>query len=200
MELQTNYIIERKEVKHARININEERRVKLIIPESFSQDDISRLIAQKSGWIQKQLDFFGQEMCNPIELQPGQVLLFGEAYTPGIATSKNDLITSWYKETARNYFINRLAELSAIHNLKFNKFFVRDTKTKWGNCSREYNLSLNWRLIKAPKYVIDYVILHELTHTLILKHTQAFWLKLSIICPKYKEASNWLTKYGKSLL
>jgi predicted metal-dependent hydrolase len=56
--------------------------VKLIIPEDFSQDDISRLLSQKEVWIKKQQSFFSQEQINPVKLEKGQILLFGEAYQP----------------------------------------------------------------------------------------------------------------------
>lgn len=199
MILQSEYIIERKKVKHARINVNEEKRVKLIIPEDFSQDDISRLLSQKADWIKKQQTFFSQEQINPVKLKEGQILLFGEAIIPEVDTQNYILLKKWYKEQAKDYILNRLTELSIQHKVKYNNVFIRDTKSKWGNCSKEKNLSFNWRLIKAPKYVIDYILLHELTHTLILKHTQAFWLKLSLLYPNYKQASDWLVKYGKTL-
>jgi len=199
MVLQTEYIIERKKVKHARINVNEEKRVKLIIPEDFSQDDISRLLSQKESWIKKQQSFFSQEQINPVKLEKGQVLLFGEAYQPDFDIDNTVLLEKWYKSQAKNYITTCLGELATLYKFKYNKVFVRDTKTKWGNCSKDNHLSFNWRLIKAPKYVIDYLILHELTHTLILKHTHSFWLKLFLLCPDYKQASDWLVKYGKTL-
>jgi len=83
--------------------------------------------------------------------------------------------------------------------LPFNKLFIRESKTKWGNCSKEKNISLNWKLIKAPDYVIDYIIIHELLHTVVMSHTHKFWTLLKSYYPDYKESIKWLEKYGNSL-
>lgn len=194
MELPQEYIIERKAVRHARINVNEKKEVRFIIPKSFSEDEIQRLIVQKSGWIKDKLAFFEKEEILDFELPKANILYLGEAHPK----PKTDVV-KWYRKEAKNYLAKRTEFLAKKYNLKYNRLFVRDSKNKWGNCSKEKNISLNWRLIKAPPQVIDYVILHELCHSVILKHTQAFWLKLSTVCPSYNEQAEWLKKYGKSL-
>lgn len=194
MELPQEYIIERKAVRHARINVNEKKEVRFIIPKSFSEDEIQRLIVQKSGWIKDKLAFFEKEEILDFELPKANILYLGEAHPK----PKTDVV-KWYRKEAKNYLAKRTEFLAKKYNLKYNRLFVRDSKNKWGNCSKEKNISLNWRLIKTPPQVIDYVILHELCHSVILKHTQAFWLKLSTVCPSYNEQAEWLKKYGKSL-
>lgn len=194
MTIPQEYIIERKPVRHARINVNEKQEVKLIIPHSFSEDEIERLIEQKANWIKEKLAVFqGEEMLS-INIPPANILYLGEPHPK----PKNNL-EKWYRKEAKNYLSKRIDFLAKKHNFKFNKLFIRDSFNKWGNCSKEKNISLNWRLIKAPVEVIDYVILHELCHTVILKHSHAFWLKLSTVSPTYNEQANWLKKYGKSL-
>lgn len=194
MELPQEYIIERKAVRHARINVNEKKEVRFIIPKSFSEDEIQRLIVQKSDWIKNKLAFFEKEEFLDFELPKANILYLGEAHPK----PKTDVV-KWYRTEAKNYLTKRTEFLAKKYNFKYNRLFVRDSKNKWGNCSKEKNISLNWRLIKAPPQVIDYVILHELCHSVILKHTQAFWLKLSTVCPSYNEQAEWLKKYGKSL-
>lgn len=194
MELPQEYIIERKAVRHARINVNEKKEVHFIIPKSFSEDEILRLIAQKSNWINEKLAYFEKEEVLNIDLPKANILYLGEAHPK----PKSDL-EKWYRKEAQIYLTQRIEFLATKHNFKYNRLLVRDSQNKWGNCSKENNISLNWRLIKAPTQVIDYVILHELCHTIILKHTQAFWLKLSTVCSTYNEQAEWLKKYGKSL-
>lgn len=194
MELPQEYIIERKAVRHARINVNEKKEVRFIIPKSFSEDEIQRLIVQKSDWIKDKLAFFEKEEILDFELPKANILYLGEAHPK----PKTDVV-KWYRKESKNYLTKRTEFLAKKYNFKYNRLFVRDSQNKWGNCSKEKNISLNWRLIKAPPQVIDYVILHELCHSVILKHTQAFWLKLSTVCPSYNEQAEWLKKYGKSL-
>ncbi|QIH37190.1 M48 family metallopeptidase [Sphingobacterium sp. DR205] len=58
---------------------------------------------------------------------------------------------------------------------------------------------MNWRLIKAPLFVIDYLIVHELIHSLVMNHIHKFWTLLRSYYPVYRDAINWLNKYGNSL-
>ena len=58
---------------------------------------------------------------------------------------------------------------------------------------------MNWRLIKAPLFVIDYLIVHELIHTVIVNLTHKYWTMLKSYYPDYRDAINWLDKYGNSL-
>ena len=105
----------------------------------------------------------------------------------------------WLKSIAEKYIYPRVAALSENLILRFNRLFLRSQKSKWGNCSPDKNISINWRIIKAPDFVIDYVIIHELCHTLIMKHTVKFETLLNSHCPDYKQAQAWLEKYGNSL-
>jgi hypothetical protein len=105
----------------------------------------------------------------------------------------------WLTDVAKKYLVNRTEELAEKLNFKCNSLYIRNQRKKWGNCSKEKNISLNWRLIKAPLFVIDYLIVHELVHTVVMNHTHKFWTMLKSYYPDYKDAINWLDKYGNSL-
>ena len=105
----------------------------------------------------------------------------------------------WLKYIAGVYIRPRVAELSEKLLLPFNRLFIRSQKRKWGNCSADKNISINWRIIKAPSFVMDYVITHELCHTVIMKHTVKFETLLNSHYPDYKQAQGWLEKYGNCL-
>src|SRR5439155_12139449 len=94
----------------------------------------------------------------------------------------------WQREFDRSYLIQRINELAAAKGFNCRRVFVRSQRTRWGSCSSKHNISLNWRLITAPKDVIDYVILHELLHTKIQNHSHRFWVHLSAISPRFREA------------
>ena len=78
MQLPENYILVRKEVKHARLRVSEDGKVRIIAPPSFSEDDISSLLNKKSKWIAKNVKYF--EAMSKIELQRNQLLLLGNRY------------------------------------------------------------------------------------------------------------------------
>lgn len=218
MQLPDNYILIRKEVKHARLRVSEDGKVRIIVPPFFSDEDITAMLKKKAKWIDSHLKYFSK--MSTIELQRNQLLLFGNRYNyfydttyaqkvtvnheHKTITSQRDLLNpqiqnKWYRSVAKRHLTIRTKELSAKMKLPFNKFFIRESKTKWGNCSKEKNISLNWKLVKAPNYVIDYIIVHELLHTVVMSHTHKFWTLLKSYYPDYKEAIRWLEKYGNSL-
>ncbi|MDY3319568.1 SprT family zinc-dependent metalloprotease [Riemerella anatipestifer] len=218
MQLPDNYILIRKEVKHARLRVSEDGRVRIIAPPSFSDEDISSMLKKKAKWIDSNLKYFNE--MSKIELQRNQLLLLGNRYSYFYDTTyaqkviidhehktiraKRDLLDAniqenWYRTIAKKHLTKRTKELSAKLKLPYNKFFIRESKTKWGNCSKDKNISLNWKLIKAPDYVIDYLIVHELLHTVVMSHTHKFWTLLKSYYPDYKESIKWLEKYGNSL-
>lgn len=218
MELPDNYILIRKEVKHARLRVSEDGRVRIIAPPTFSEDDITAMLKKKAKWIDSNLKYFNG--MSKVELQRNQLLLFGNRYSyfydttyaqkvtvdheHKTITSQKDLLDpktqeNWYRRVAKKHLTKRTKELSAKMKLQFNKLFIRESKTKWGNCSKDKNISLNWKLIKAPDYVIDYIIIHELLHTVVMSHTHKFWTLLKSYYPDYKESIKWLEKYGNSL-
>lgn len=218
MQLPDNYILIRKEVKHARLRVSEDGRVRIIAPPAFSEDDISAMLKKKARWIDKNLKYFNG--MSRIELQRNQLLLFGNRYNYFFDTtyaqkvvidhehktiiSKRDLLDletqeKWYRRVAKKHLNKRTKELSAKLKLPYNKLFIRESRTKWGNCSNNKNISLNWKLIKAPEQVIDYLIIHELLHTVVMNHTHKFWTLMKSYYPDYKESIKWLEKYGNSL-
>lgn len=219
MTLPENYILERKNVKHARIRVSENLSVRVLVPENFDSTDIQNLIKKKQIWIDKNLNKF-KGKTEKIKLHDNQILLFGNKYTyfyraefhnkvavnqehKTIQSKTNlldkDELLKWYKRYAKKHITKRLTEIAKEHKFKYNKVFIRDQRTKWGNCSTEKNLSFNWRLIKTPHFVIDYLIFHELVHTKTMNHTHKFWTELRSFIPEYQEAVKWLDKYGNSL-
>ena len=218
MQLPDNYILIRKEVKHARLRVSEDGRVRIIAPPAFSEDDISAMLKKKARWIDKNLKYFYG--MSRIELQRNQLLLFGNRYNyffdttyaqkvvidheHKTITSKRDLLDpkiqeKWYRRVAKKHLNKRTQELSTKLKLPYNKLFIRESRTKWGNCSKDKNISLNWKLIKAPEQVIDYLIIHELLHTVVMNHTHKFWTLMKSYYPDYKQSIKWLEKYGNSL-
>lgn len=91
------------------------------------------------------------------------------------------------RKKAKEYFPVRVEYFAKKYGYKYNKLSFRNQKTRWGSCSSDNNISLNIALITMPPDLIDYVILHELTHTIEKNHSAAFWSKLEQVCPNYKE-------------
>lgn len=216
--LPENYSVVRRDVKHARLRVHEDGSVQMFVPLSFSDEEIERLIEAKTQWIASKQRFFAQK--ERIKLRRNEILLFGNRYTYYYSAkyknkieinhetktiqANRDLLDStiqekWLKSVAKKHITKRVEALSEALLLPYNKLYIRSPKRKWGNCSKEKNISINWKIIKAPKFVIDYVIIHELCHTVIMKHTVRFQTLLRSHCPDCEQAQVWLDRYGNSL-
>lgn len=216
--LPDNCSVTRRNVKNARLRVCEDGSVQLFVPMAFTDEDIERLLEKKSQWIASKRQFFEQK--SKIQLRRNELLLFGNRYayfysskyqnkvlinheSRTIQAKRNLLDISvqekWIKTIARKYISSRARILSEALLLPYNKLYIRSQKRKWGNCSKEKNISINWRVIKAPEFVIDYIIIHELCHTVIMKHTVRFQTLLRSHCPDCEQAQAWLDKYGNSL-
>ena len=89
--------------------------------------------------------------------------------------------------------------LAARIGLRYRRLTVRTLRTAWGLCNDRRSLTLNWRLVMAPPRVIDYVILHELTHLEYLEHTPRFWRRMERRCPNYRAFEEWIARFGPVL-
>ena len=216
--LPDNCSVTRRNVKNARLRVCEDGTVQLFVPMAFTDEDVERLLEKKAQWIATKRQFFEQK--SKIQLRRNELLLFGNRYAYFYSSRyQNKIIVNhesrtiqakrnlldiavqekWYKSVARKYISSRVETLSEALLLPYNKLYIRSQKRKWGNCSNEKNISINWRVIKAPEFVIDYIIIHELCHTVIMKHTVRFQTLLRSHCPDCEQAQAWLDKYGNSL-
>ena len=105
----------------------------------------------------------------------------------------------WLKETALDYFSQRAYEISKINSIPSNSILLSNAKTRWGTCNSKTEVRINWRLIQADPYVIDYVICHEFAHLTHMNHSRNFWNLVEKINPGYKLAENFLKDKGFSL-
>ena len=208
--------VERRGIKHARIAVDEDLWVRVTLPHKFSQEEINDLFARKERWIQKQLAFFRDRRDARIQLSHNEILYLGEIYTfqrlPGLRSGvaikaeekiiysgrnllADGILDRWYRKEAKRVIMERLEHFAHMYNFTYNRVFIRNQKTLWGSCSSKRNLSFNWRLIQTPLDIIDYIVVHELVHTEILRHTTAFWEKVALLYPQYRQARGWLKNF-----
>jgi hypothetical protein len=75
----------------------------------------------------------------------------------------------------------------------------KDTTSRWGSCSSEGNLSFSWRIMMAPKPVINYLVAHEVAHLVHMNHGKDFWALCEELCPDTERCRAWLKKNGTAL-
>lgn len=108
-------------------------------------------------------------------------------------------LESRYRTYAKEYLSKNLEIMAKKHGLEYAKCIIRGQKTKWWTCSTKKNIWLNWKLVKMPHEIAEYVICHELAHLKELNHSKRFWAVVESLYPNYKEAEAWMKKYGLSL-
>ena len=86
-----------------------------------------------------------------------------------------------------------------IIDAKITSISVKDTKSRWGSCSTRGSINYNWRIVLAPKEVIEYLVCHEVSHLKHLNHSTDFWATVKELCPHCKEARRWLKIRGREL-
>ena len=110
-----------------------------------------------------------------------------------------EVFEKWYKNQAFNVFSERTAWFGAHYGFTYAQIRISSARTRWGSCSSLGTLSFTWRLVMAPLSVIDYVIIHELVHTVEKNHAAGFWNKVQSIIPDYKQKRAWLKTNGHTL-
>jgi len=90
------------------------------------------------------------------------------------------------KEKARALVLERLAYFNRFYGLKWGRVAIRNTKRRWGSCSKRSNLNFCYRVVFLPKDLTDYIIVHELCHLKEFNHSKAFWALVAMTIPDYK--------------
>jgi len=103
------------------------------------------------------------------------------------------------KSEAKKYLPLRLKQLADEKGLTFKRVTIRDAKTRWGSCSHDNNINLSFHLMKVPEHLIDYVILHELAHTIHKNHGRGFWDFLEQLSGNAKLYAREMKKYSTQL-
>jgi len=189
------------------ITVKSNNIVEVKAPLHTSDTYIKSLLNKKKSWIDKcfclnkkrehflksgKIMFLGKEfflykyMC-----EKNEVLLKNDTIFLHFKKNPNLYLQNWYKVNARKMFTKKLEYFSKKFSLPFEEFRLTSAKKRWGSCSIKKNINLSWHLIKAPEYAIDYVIIHELTHTKIMNHSKKFWMAVQKNCPNYKIYQKW---------
>ena len=95
-------------------------------------------------------------------------------------------VIAWYKREAQAHLGERLAALAGRAGLATPRFMLSSAMGRWGSCNTRREVRLAWRLVKAPREMVDYVVCHELAHLRHMNHSAAFWAEVARQCPDYR--------------
>lgn len=142
--------------------------------------------------------------CYPLEIVKDQKkpLLLTENFklAESAQSYANLIFERWYRRQAREVLNERVNLYAGQHDFRYEKIRITSARSRWGSCSANGSLNFSWRLIMTPLETIDYVVIHELVHTMIHNHSKRFWKKVEKILPNYKEHKKWLRKNGQQFM
>ncbi len=108
-------------------------------------------------------------------------------------------LIQWLQKQAHRHLLEKTAFFSDQINVHPTTVLVRSFKSQWGSCSALGKVQYNWKIIRAPEPVLEYLVVHELCHLKHHNHSPAFWDCVARYCPNYKEHRRWLRTQGHTL-
>ena len=105
------------------------------------------------------------------------------------------MVMQWYQHQAESLFKQRIAHYAPLMNVAPSTVKLSSALTQWGSCTVRGSIRLNWRLIKMPLRLVDYVVVHELAHLVEMNHSAAFWRVVGNACPDYLKWRRELQKW-----
>ncbi|WP_179403549.1 M48 family metallopeptidase [Burkholderia guangdongensis] len=111
-----------------------------------------------------------------------------------------DRVQGWLQGEAKRIFGERLAVYADKLGVAYSAYALSSAATRWGSCSSDGKIRLNWRLIHFPMSIIDYVVAHELAHLREMNHSPRFWQTVESIFPEFREARHTLKHHPPELM
>jgi len=208
------------------ITVERDRSVVVHAPTGVSDEKIRAIVEAKRRWLQGKLKHVSHQ-DQGLSAPPGKELADGESASylgrsyriesspagskkahlfyrflipRGSSSKRREELKNWYCDRCREKIFPRIKLFAERLGVEFAKVEVMDSRCRWGSCTTRNTIKINWRLIKAPMFVIDYVILHELAHLLETNHSERFWNILQAQTPTIAKAKTWLVQNGQRLL
>jgi predicted metal-dependent hydrolase len=209
-----------------RLTLTVERDCSIIVhaPEGTSEEAIHRVVEGKRQWLFAKLHHPQKYQIRPHA--PGKEVVNGESapylgrdYRIQVAETvsgtiefsgrfvvptahqarRREVLRDWYIARATEKILPRVSRYARDLGVEFAVAKIVDNRYRWGSCTVNNNVTFNWRLIKAPIFVIDYVIVHELAHLIESNHTPEFWNIIRANSPTMGKAKAWLKESGQLL-
>lgn len=176
-----DYIIKKnRRSKNLRIIVHQDGRVVVTAPMRAPLYLVKKFVESRKEWIEERVQNFRKKKIE--EENENEKLGLPKKMTR--AEQMKDY--KMYKESARVFAEKRIVELNKFYNFEYGKISIRNQSTRWGSCSRKKNLNFNYKIVKLPIHMADYIIVHELCHLKEMNHSPNFWALVAQQIPDYK--------------
>jgi len=168
-----------KRAKRVSLRVSRGGEAVLVMPYHVSEAVGRRFVTKNIDWLNQNI-----EKMKRIKVLPSSLLPRG-----GVAHYKK------HRESARALVREKLTTWSRYYNVQYKRVSIRNTKSRWGSCSKEGNLNFSYRILFLPERLQDYLIVHELCHIMELNHSRGFWVLVAKAVPDYKTRKRELLAY-----
>ncbi|MCQ2651051.1 M48 family metallopeptidase [Helicobacter pylori] len=172
-----------KKIKTLSLNITPSLEVILKMPNSCSQTRANAFLKEQEAWLKKTLLSMQEKhslLRSRLETYQNKILVFDEV------KNANDHTLTDLKKILKTYLEQQLPLIAQKMQTSYTHFSIRNNTKVLGSCSYHNRLSFALLLVCAKKEAIDYVIIHELAHTIHKNHSKNFWRCVQIFCPNYR--------------
>lgn len=194
--------------KKLTINIDPVGFITVKAPKNISEEAITNAIVKNSIPIMDRLDSLGNVREIPKiknDDYQGKFFHLGEEYTLNQlieidGLSKEELewnLKKFYIASCKKIVQERIKIYEKQLRVKPKAIDIVESRTKWGTCNSDRELTFNYRLVMAPIEVIDYVIVHELCHLTHMNHDRSFWRLVGSVFRDYKKRQEYLMTHGQ---
>lgn len=211
-----DYKVEYKKRKTVSLRLDSDGSLLVIAPIEMTKKEIEDLIISKKQWILKKQKILSMRK----KLEPNKILYLGKEYNVKIIKRtglKKNFITlyddtffinvssldkvelqikKWFKEETLKMVNEYVEKYSGYFKCKPKSIKIKEQKTRWGSCSYDNNLNINWRLSMAKKEALEYVVVHEMCHMVYKNHSSDFWNLVKKLMDNYEENSKYLDDNG----
>ena len=215
-----------KRARYLRIKLSPEGVITLVIPSGISLKNAQLFLDSKKPWLAHNLQglpaikSFSESRPTSLLLQlvdehwtieykksdSENVALIARAdYSLLLAGNVDDkelvlkAIGKWLNSKATKVLPAQLSKLAEEHGFHYNRVTIRGQKTRWGSCSSKKNINLNYKLLFLEQSLSDYVLIHELCHTLEMNHSKRFWRLVADCDENYQQHDRLLNQVGRSI-
>ena len=214
----TVHLVFRPRARRYLLGLRPDGAARLVIPWRGSEAEGIRFLERSEAWLLKRVAhwrgrsqtrepwvegarflFRGEETLLRVENGDGGLRLgFADQIirVPHALADYRAVVQAHLRRVAERELPARTRELALLHGIVLHRVSVRAQKTRWGSCSARGTISLNWRLMHAPPFVVDYLIIHELMHRREMNHSARYWKLVAAAFPDYQRAEQWLKKSG----
>jgi hypothetical protein len=224
IKVELEYRVQRSANRHRlTITVERDRSVVVQAPAGISDEKVRQMVESKRSWIYEKTGH--PQKYRDLPHPPGKELVSGESalylgrqyrievvktglaeirllqcfFIPAAQGKRVEALRDWYIDRAKEKIIPRVKVHARQLGVDVAGLKIVDNRYRWGSCTVKNNVSYNWRLIKAPMFVIDYVIIHELAHLIEGNHTPRFWNIVRTQAPMMDKAKAWLKENGQLL-